>query len=96
MKEQMFKYFTAINTSQYVDVLSDMVSRYNNTKPSSIRVTPGNASNPENIYRTYMNVYGDTVHDSSPKRKPKFVVIDEICLTKKQDTFRKGYLRRWT
>jgi hypothetical protein len=96
MKNRMFKYFTANNTRRYVDVLNDMVSQYNNTKPSVIKMTPVDASNPENLYRTYMNFYGDIVHDNSPKPKPKFAVRDKIPITVKKDAFRKGYLPRWT
>jgi hypothetical protein len=58
MKDRMFKYFTANNTRRYVDVLDDMVTQYNNTKHSAIKMTPVQASNPENLYRTYMNLYG--------------------------------------
>jgi hypothetical protein len=50
MKNRMFKYFTANNTRRYVDVLNDMVSQYNNTKHSAIKMTPVNVSNPENLY----------------------------------------------
>jgi hypothetical protein len=59
-------------------------------------MTPVQASNPENLYRTYMNLYGDNVHDKSPKPKPKFKVGDKICITVKKYVFRKGYLLRWT
>jgi hypothetical protein len=96
MKNRMFKYFTANNTRRYVDVLSDMVSQYNNTKHSAIKMTPVQASNPENLYRTYMNLYGDIVHDNSPNPKPEFSVGDKIRITVKKDVFRKGYLPRWT
>jgi hypothetical protein len=96
MKDRMFKYFTANNTLRYVDVLDDMVTQYNNTKHSSIKMTPVQASNPENLYRTYMNLYGDIVHDNSPRPKPKFTVGDKIRITVKKDVFRKGYLPRWT
>ena len=54
-------------------------------------MTPVQASNPENLYRTYMNLYGDTVHDNSPRPKPKFKVGDKIRITVKKDVFRKGY-----
>jgi hypothetical protein len=43
-----------------------------------------------------MNLYGDIVHDNSPKPKPKFAVGDKIRITRKKDVFRKGYLPRWT
>jgi hypothetical protein len=77
-------------------VLEDMVTQYNNTKHISIKMTPVQASNPENLYRTYMNLYGDTVHDNSPRPKPKLKVGDMIRITVKKDVFRKGYLPRWT
>jgi hypothetical protein len=73
-----------------------MVSQYNNIKHSAIKMTPVHASNPENLYRTYMNLYGDIVHDNSPKPKPKFKVGDKIRITVKKDVFRKGCLPRWT
>ena len=44
MTEKMFKYFTANNTEKYIDVLDDFVERYNNTKHSSIKMTPVEAS----------------------------------------------------
>jgi hypothetical protein len=43
-----------------------------------------------------MNLYGDIVHDNSPKPKPKFAVGDKICITVKKDVFCKGYLPCWT
>jgi hypothetical protein len=96
MKDRMFKYFTANNTRRYFDVLNDMVSQYNNTKPSAIKMAPVNASNPENLYQSYLNLYGDIVRDISPELKPKFKVADKIRITVKKDVFRKGYLLRWT
>jgi hypothetical protein len=72
------------------------VTQYNNTKHSSIKMTPVQASNPQNLCRTYMNLYGDIVHDNSPRPKPKFKVGDKIRITVKKDAFCKGYLLRWT
>ena len=40
MKEKMFKYFTANSTNEYIDILQDLVKQYNNTKHSSIKMTP--------------------------------------------------------
>ena len=39
IKEEMFKYFSAINTRKYVDVLDLLVDQYNNTIHSSIKMT---------------------------------------------------------
>jgi len=59
MKEKMFKYFTANNTKKYIDVLDDFVERYNNTRHSSIKMTPVEASKKENEVRVYRNLYPD-------------------------------------
>jgi len=48
MKEKMCKYFTANNTNKYIDVLDSFVERYNETKHSSIKMTPVDASKKEN------------------------------------------------
>jgi len=59
LKEKTFKYFTASNTNKYIDVLDDLVERYNNTRHSSIKMTPVEASNKENEVRVYRNLYPD-------------------------------------
>ena len=53
MIEKMFKYFTANNTNKYIDVLDDFVERYNNTRHSSIKMPPVEASKKENEVRVY-------------------------------------------
>ncbi|XP_065640418.1 uncharacterized protein LOC136073016 [Hydra vulgaris] len=40
IKEKMFNYFSANSTRKYIDVLDEMVNKYNNTKHSSIKMTP--------------------------------------------------------
>ena len=44
MKERMWKSFTDNNTNHYVNILSDLVEDYNNTRHSSIKMTPVEAS----------------------------------------------------
>ena len=48
MKEKMWKYFTDNNTYRYLDILPDLVKEYNNTKRSSIKMTPVEASKKKN------------------------------------------------
>ena len=47
MKEKMWKYFSANSTNVYIDVLPDLVREYNNTRHSSIKMTPVKASKKE-------------------------------------------------
>lgn len=57
MKEKMFKYFSANSTKTYVDVLDEMVNDYNNTKHSSIKMTPVDASDKNNESVVWLNLY---------------------------------------
>ncbi|XP_065659034.1 uncharacterized protein LOC136083559 [Hydra vulgaris] len=44
MKDKMFKYFSANSTRKYINVLDEIVNKYNNTKHSSIKKTPVEAN----------------------------------------------------
>ena len=44
----MFKYFSANSTRKYINVLDEMVIKYNNIRHSSIKMTPVKASDKKN------------------------------------------------
>ena len=94
MKEKMWKYFTDNNTYTYMDILSDLVRDYNNTKHSSIKMTPVEASKKKNELTVWRNLYPDRlkIHDINPK----FSVGDKVRISKKKAIFEKGYTTRWT
>ena len=94
MKERMFKYFSANNTRKYIGVLDEMVRQYNNTKHSSIKMTPVEASEKKNENKVWLNLYDDRIYDQ--EIKPKFRVGDKVRITKKKGLFEKGYTPRWT
>ena len=56
MKEKMSKYFSANSTNVYIDVLPDLVKEYNNTRHSSIKMTPVQASKKENELTVWRNL----------------------------------------
>jgi len=93
MKEKMFKYFTANNTNKYIDVLDDFVKRYNNTRHSSIKMTPVEASKKENEVRVYRNLYPDLTR--RPMRA-KFKIEDKVRSLKKKGLFEKEFTPNWT
>ena len=94
MKEKMWKYFTANSTNVYINALADLVGEYNNTRHSSIKMTPVNASKKENKLRVWRNLYPEhlEIHDVNPK----FSVGNKVRISKKKKTFEKGYTTRWT
>ena len=94
MKERMWKYFTDNNTNHYVNILSDLVEDYNNTRHSSIKMTLVEASKKKNELGVWRNLYPD--HLEIRDIKPKFSVGDKVRISKKKKTFEKGYTTRWT
>ena len=93
MKEKMFKYFTANNTNKYIDVLDDFVERYNNTRHSSIKMTPVEASRKEKEVRVYRNLYPDFTRRP---RRAKVKTGDKVQILKKKGLFEKGFTPNWT
>ena len=59
MKENVWKYFSVNSTNVYIDALPDLVKEYNNTRHSSIKMTPVNASKKGNELRVWRNLYPD-------------------------------------
>ena len=94
MKEKMWKYFTDNNTNVYVDILRDLVEDYNNTKHSSIKMTPVEASKKKNELEVWRNLYPN--HLDIININPKFSIGDKVRISKKKKTFEKGYTTRWT
>ena len=94
MKEKMWKYFTDNNTNVYIDTLPDLVKDYNNTKHSSIKMTPVEASEKRNELTVWRNLYPNRLDILDIK--PKFSVRDKGRISKKKALFEKGYTTRWT
>ena len=94
IKEKMWKYFSADSMNVYINVLPDLVREYNNTRHSSIKMTPTNASKKENELRVWRNLYPD--HLEVKDINHKFSVGDKVRISKKKNTFEKGYTTRWT
>ena len=95
IKEKMFKYFSANNTSKFVDILDLLVDQYNNTITSSITMTPKEASRKKNENKMWRNLYPEL---GGKTLAPKFVIGDHIRITKKRkhlikDTLKDGRKR---
>ena len=88
-KTKLWKQFTVQGNTQYFNILPKILEQYNNTKHSSIKMTPVEASKKNNESTVYFNLYGDMEQLSS---KPKFKVGDKVRISKhKRKEFDKGY-----
>ena len=96
IKIKMWKQFTVQGNTVYIDIiLPKILKQYNNTKHSSIKMTPIEASKKKNESTLYfIPLHGDMGQLSS---KPKFKVGDKVRISKyKRKVFDKGYTPNWT
>ena len=78
----------------YLDILPEILKHYNNTKHSSIKMTPTEASKKKNEGTVYFNLHGNLKELSS---KPKFQVGDKVRISKyKRKVFDRGYTSNFT
>jgi len=92
LKEKMWKRFTAENTRNWIDMIDSLIHQYNNTKHSTIKMTPTEASNPKNS----AIILNSRISDARKSQKPKFKVGDKVRISRIKGTFEKGYLPNWS
>ena len=74
--------------------MDDVINKYNNTKHSSIKMTPIETSKKTNKGTVYFNLYGDMELSKLPS---KFKVGDKVRISKyKRKVFDKGYTANWS
>ena len=75
-----------ISKNIYIDVLNDIVNKYNNTVHRTIKMK-------------HVDVTGDSYveyNEDFNKKGPKFKVNDHIRISKYKNIFAKGYVPNWS
>ena len=85
LKSKLYKHMTAIGKNVYYDVLDDVVSKYNNTKHSTIKMKPIDVENNKRVYI-----------DEHNKKDNRFKVGDRVRISKFKNIFAKGYTPNWS
>ena len=93
IKERLEKLYEVRDNHNWLNVLDDVIRKYNNTKHCTIKMTPIEGSKPENSARVEARLYPST--DKVPQ-KPKFKVGDTVRISKWKSTFTKGYKQNFT
>ena len=86
LKNKIFKHMTAISKNVYLDVLDDIVNKYNNTVHRTIKMKPIDFI--DDSFVEY--------NEESNKKDPKFKVSDHFRISKYKDIFAKGYTSNWS
>ena len=82
LKNKIFGHMTAV----YCDVLHDIVNKYKNTVPRTIKMKPIDVTS---------DFYGEYNEDSN-KKDPKCNVGDRVRISKYKNIFSIGYTQNWS
>eukprot|EP00732_Lithocolla_globosa_P002174 Lithocolla_globosa_v1_NODE_1341_length_2657_cov_21.132104.p1 type:complete len:359 gc:universal NODE_1341_length_2657_cov_21.132104:2315-1239(-) len=94
LKNRIAKYEDTHQTNRFIDALPEIVKGYNNTRHSSIKMTPLAASKPENQIKVYHNLYGDI--DLNEVCKPKYKEGDYVLISVRKGMFEKESTHKWS
>ena len=77
----------------YIDILPNLIKKYNNTYHRSIKCTPAFARAPSSYQHVYDALYNR--REDNVEVKPKFKIGDRVRILKKKNTFEKGFTQNW-
>ena len=99
LRSRMFKYFTSKGTRKYIDILQDLVSAYNNSVHSSIKMRPVDVTSKDE-QTLFRRLYGsNSVRDLYLKKSCKEPLLekgDTVRIQYMKNSFSKGYYPTWT
>ena len=95
IKRMMWKYFTKHRTGKYIDILPQLIEKYNHTYHRSIKCTPADAQKPSNYQHVFDALYKRKNESTELRKPPKFHVGEQVRITKKKKHFEKGYTAGW-
>ena len=84
LKNKLYKHMTATAKNVCYDVLDDILSEYNNTKHSTIKMKPIDVKDNKRVYI-----------DEHNEKDSRFKIGDRVRISKFKNIFSKGYTPNW-
>lgn len=91
LKEKIWRYLTHKGTFRYLDVLQDLVTSYNNTYHSTIKMRPSEVT-VHNEAELHRRLYSS----AKPPLRYKFDISDTVRISHTKRQFKKGYENNWS
>lgn len=99
LKERMYRYLTYKNTHRYIDILQDLVTAYNKTPHSTIKMPPF-AVTLYNAHIARKNLVESALRRQKHRRRhrlaPRFSVGQLVRISREKNVFEKGAVRTWS
>jgi len=97
LKQRLFAYFTANNTTRYTDVLGDFVYAYNNSRHRSINMRPVDVDNEDAAHRAWRALYYDGTKSGLGTPKQHMIQPNQqVRIARWKGQFEKGYTPNWS
>lgn len=99
LQTYIYKYFTAQNTTRYIDILPKITRIYNNSVHRTIKMKPVNV-NVKNVLEVYKNTHLN--HQKNEKKNADniynqpFAVGDFVRVIRRKPIFEPGYTHKWS
>lgn len=97
IKSKIFKYMIGMNKSKYLDVLQDIMSTYNSSWHSGIKMEPKNV-NKENERMLWWQMYWprDTLEELVPQTAFRYKAGDKVRMSLLPSKLQREYMNKWT
>ena len=93
LRKKIESNFILTNSTEWINILPQLIYEYNHTKHRSIGMSPESARKPENFKKVYAKLYGTSQKDllkvSEKDRLPSFHVGDRVRISLHKRTFEK-------
>jgi len=93
LKSRMWRQFSLQGSHKWINILQDLVSQYNRTKHSTIKMCPINVD--EKKEKNLLSTVYSTSVNNIPK-KYKFEIGDPVRVSKNKGVFDKSYTPNWS
>ena len=92
LENKLYPHMTALGENIWYNVLQKYITEYNNTKHSTIKMTPNEGSLPENSSKL-ISIF---IEDKRKYKLPKLKNGDFVRISKIKSIFGKGYTINWS
>lgn len=94
LKHRLWRYFTAHDTTRYVNVLQDVVYAYNHSVHRTLKMRPADVTTEKDALRAWMNLYYPDANKSPVGAKHP--TGQRVRIARWKGNFEKGYIPNWS
>jgi hypothetical protein len=92
LKRWTWQHFTSTSTRRWVDILPQLIQRWNNHYHRTLGMSPWDASDPDNQEALMAKLYPPL---KEPERPPKFKIGDAVRVSRTKGVFEKEHDMNW-